>query len=274
MTRRTNRRTFLSSAVALASAPIVLSAGSAGAAAQKSVSKLRFAVLSDGHFGQPDTDYTRFHDRMVAWLKNEQRGKGLDFVILNGDLIHNDPEFLPQVKTFYDRLEIPYFAVKGNHDMVSPSLWAKTWGYEENHHFEKGDAAFLLGSTSNEKGDYLCADHAWLQKTLSKFAEKKWIFLFLHISQHKFTRHGIDCPKVTELIEKTANLTAVFHGHDHDLDNVIFWNGKSYFFDGHFGGSWGTNYRGYRIVEINADDQVLTYQCNPEAFIVNSRSIG
>jgi len=274
MTLRSNRRTFLTGVVGLASASFVLSAGSTGAAARKSASKLRFAILSDGHFGQPDTDYNRFHDRMVTWIKEEQRGKGLDFVVFNGDLIHNEPEFLPRVKTFYDRLEIPYFAVRGNHDMVSSSLWAKTWGYEENHHFEQGDAAFLLGSTSNEKGDYLCADHTWLQKALSEYAEKKWIFLFLHISQHKFTRHGIACPEITALIEKTANLAAVFHGHDHDLDNVIFSNGKPYFFDGHYGGSWGTNYRGYRIVEIDAGDRVLTYQCNPEAFIVNFKPIG
>ena len=34
-------------------------------------------------------------------------------------------------------------------------------------------------------------------------------------------------------------------------------------FDAHFGGNWGTTYRGFRIVEVMNDNSVLTYILNP-----------
>jgi hypothetical protein len=34
-------------------------------------------------------------------------------------------------------------------------------------------------------------------------------------------------------------------------------------FDSHFGGNWGTPYRGYRIVEVLGNKQIRTYIMNP-----------
>jgi hypothetical protein len=42
------------------------------------------------------------------------------------------------------------------------------------------------------------------------------------------------------------------------------WNQSSVFFDGHYGGSWGTDYFGYRIVEMYKSGQTVTYQVNPQ----------
>ena len=207
---------------------------------------------------------------MMGWLNEEVNGKGLDFVVFNGDLIHDNPEFLPQVKQQYDRLECPYFCSRGNHDQVSNQLWEQTWGYGLNHVVEKDNYVLLLGDTSNQKGEYVCADIKWLGEQLRKFSSKKHIFVFLHISQRKWTSAGIDCPEVTALLEKTPNVSAVFHGHDHHLDHEFLSGGLPYFFDGHIGGNWGAPYRGYRIVEVLQDDKVRTYQCNPQAFFVNN----
>jgi len=230
-------------------------------------------VASDGHFGQEETNYEKFHEEMMEWLNEENKGKGLDFVIFNGDLIHNEPKFLPEVKAYYDRLDVPYFTAKGNHDMASPEQWEETWGYGENYDFEKGDSAFLLGTTSNVEGEYLSVNIDWLKGRLSHYSEKRHIFAFFHISQRKVTRHGIDSPEVSSLLESTPNITAVFHGHDHDVDGFIYDNERAYLFDGHMGGSWGTNYRGYRIVEVDQEGKVRTYQCNPQAFVVNKTSL-
>ena len=60
---------------------------------------LRFALASDGHYGQPDTNYAFHHDNMVDWLNKEQVSREFDFTVINGDLFHNDPSFLPKVKT-------------------------------------------------------------------------------------------------------------------------------------------------------------------------------
>lgn len=66
------------------------------------------------------------------------------------------------------------------------------------------------------------------------------------------------------MLTEQKSLKAVFHGHDHDQDNVKINEGKPYFFDAHIAGSWGTKYRGYRIVEVMSNDEIITYQVNAE----------
>jgi len=276
MTAELGRRAFLSGA---ALTPGYLAAGSAEWSAEVETQdperpRLRFAVASDGHFGEPETDYGRFHRDIIHWLNEETRTRGLDFVVFNGDLVHDDPLLLPKVKEVYDHLQTPYYVVRGNHDKALPGTWESIWGYPENHAVEKGDCALLLACTTNEKGEYLCAAHEWLAEQLKALQQKRWVFVFMHIVQRAITENGVDCPEVTRLLEGTPNVAAVFHGHDHDQDHVVFLNKRAYFFDGHFGGSWGTAYRGYRIVEVGPSGGVRTYQCNPQAYYVNSTSLG
>ncbi|MBC8110186.1 MAG: metallophosphoesterase, partial [Verrucomicrobia bacterium] len=172
--------------------------------------------------------------------------------------------FLPQVKVVFDRLKMPYFVTRGNHDMVSRETWKQTWGMETNHIFEKGNTGFILLDNSNEKGEYVCPDLAWFEEKLKAFANKKSVFIFMHISSRKWTKYGIDCPEVNDLIDKMPNVKAVFHGHDHDEDNMKASEEKvNHFWDGHFAGSWGTAYKGYRIVESNEFGSFNTYQYNP-----------
>ena len=89
--------------------------------------------------------------------------------------------------------------------------------------------------------------------------------MFIHIGQGKWTRHTLACPKTLEVIASYPKVSATFFGHDHNMDNVIIEQGKPYFFCGHFGGSWGKDYLGYRVVEVYEDGNVLTYMCYPEA---------
>lgn len=226
---------------------------------------LRFALASDGHYGQPNTKFEDTHNDLIRWMNAEKQAKGLDFVIMNGDLIHDKPELMPKVKQVFDRLPVPYFVTRGNHDHVSRETWKQIWGQETNHAFTKADCGFILGDTSNEKGEYLCPDVAWIDTQLKAFADKKWTFVVLHIPPAKWTDNGIDCAEVRNLFATTPNFAGAFHGHEHDQDGRKTEKGKSYFFDGHIGGSWGTAYRGYRIVEVRTDGSWTTYQCNPEA---------
>jgi hypothetical protein len=97
----------------------------------------------------------------------------------------------------------------------------------------------------------------------------------MHITPFKWTQHGISCPELVELFNKQTNLKAVFHGHDHDQDGAKENSGKHYFFDSHIAGNWGTQYRGYRIVEILKTGKILTYQMNPSSSQkVNSNNLG
>jgi predicted phosphodiesterase len=226
---------------------------------------LRFIVASDGHYGQANTEFKTFHTDLVSWVNREKLQKGVDFLFLNGDLIHDDPTLLYDFKNTISNLSVPYYVSRGNHDKVALDVWQSTWGYPTNHSFAKGEYAFVVGDTSNEKGEYVCPDATWLRNELAKYKDKKGIFVFLHITPSKWTVNGIECKEVTELFENTPNVKAIFNGHDHDQDSIKIYGKKPYFFDGHFGGNWGTAYKGYRIVEIYQDHTWQSYQYNPTA---------
>ncbi|MBC8154893.1 MAG: metallophosphoesterase [Bacteroidetes bacterium] len=272
-----SRRSFLKSTISSA-AVLTPSATLWPALADKqpdSSRVFRFAVASDGHYGQPNTDFIRYFSQVIESLNAEKERSGLDACFFNGDLIHDDVPFMPQAKAYFDQLKMPYYVTRGNHDMVSPVVWQQTWGYPEDHVVDLGPCAFVLGNTSNEKGEYVCADHRWLGSALDKLRKKQHVFILLHIPQRKWTKNGIDCPQVMETIERYANVKAIFHGHDHDEDAVRLSASKPYLSDGHFGGSWGTAYHGYRIVEVFADGRVTTYQFNPEVNpVINMRTLG
>jgi DNA repair exonuclease SbcCD nuclease subunit len=255
------RRSFLKSLPAVSGIPLL----SLDEKERAPKIALRIIVASDGHYGEANTDFKTFHADFTKWVNHESLQKGVDFVVFNGDLIHNDPTLLFDFKSAISNLRMPYYVTRGNHDRVALDVWQSTWGYPTNHSFTNKEYAFILGDTSNEKGKYVCPDVAWLRGELAKYADKKGIFIFLHITPEKWTTHGIECKEVMDLFEQTPNLKGIFHGHDHDQDGQKMKGSKPYFFDGHFGGSWGTTYKGYRVIEINADDTWQTYQYNPTA---------
>jgi predicted MPP superfamily phosphohydrolase len=224
--------------------------------------KLRIAIISDGHFGQPETKYEGNHTEMVSWLNSEKSERGVDFAFINGDLFHNDILFLEPVKKMWDSLSMPYYVSHGNHDLIDEDRWTKTWNNNWYYGFEKKGISFIVLNTADEKGTYISPDVEKTRQLLSKY-KRKPLFIFMHITPIKWTENGIDCPEVINLFNNQPNLKAVFNGHDHDQDNVKENKGVRYFFDSHVGGSWGTAYRGYRILEVMKNDDILTYQMNP-----------
>lgn len=223
---------------------------------------LRFAVCSDGHYGQPDTGYDAYHDSMIRWLNAEKDGRGLHFTTINGDLFHNDPEFLPVVKKKWDNLNMPYYVSHGNHDMVTPDVWQTVWGMPTSHKFEYGDCGFIIVDTADDKGNYICPpDMDWVKDSLQKLRVKKHVFVFMHIPGIKeWSPFAIDCPEIMALFAAQKNLRAVYHGHDHTIDGRFEYKSKNFFFDAHLGGNWGTPYKGYRITEVLKNGNILTYQ--------------
>ncbi len=227
---------------------------------------LRFAVCSDGHYGQPNTYYDVYHDDMIKSLNAEKEARGLHFTTINGDLFHNDPKFLPIVKKKWDALNMPYYVSHGNHDMVVPDVWEKVWGMPMSHTFEYGQTGFIIVDTADDMGNYICPpDMNWVKKSLKKFESKKHVFVFMHIPGVKsWSPYAIDCPEILELFAAQNNLRAVYHGHDHTIDSRHEYKGKSFFFDAHLGGDWGTPYKGYRITEVLKNGNILTYQLDAQ----------
>ena len=225
--------------------------------------KLRFAVASDVHYGQPNTLFEQMTETVINQMNLFHQQSPLDFSVVNGDLIHNEKAFLPLVKGKLDALKMPYYVTRGNHDMVSPEYWNSVWGTPLNHDVVVKDNGILLGDTSNEQGVYLSPDLSWLNKTLESHKDKKQVFIFLHIPQAKWTKNGISTPEVFDTIKKYPNVKAVFHGHEHDQDSFKMVEKVPYIFDAHVGGNWGTPYKGFRVVELLKDNSMITYMMNP-----------
>jgi hypothetical protein len=236
---------------------------------------LRFALASDGHYGQENTNHQARHDLVVKALNQEKADRGLDFTVINGDLFHNDPKQLPLVKQTWDALRTPWYPTHGNHDMMPESEWARILGHEWYYGFEKGDAGFVVFNTATETGEYVCPEMNQARALLDKYAQKRHLFVFMHITPLQWTGAGISCPELVKEFSRHPNIRGVFHGHDHDQQGAFQHEGIPYLFDAHVAGNWGTDYSGYRIVEVMKNGDVLSYQMNAnEGREVNRNSLG
>ena len=225
--------------------------------------KMRFAVASDAHYGQPNTPYEAMMDTIIEKINLFHGSNPLDFCVMNGDIVHDEKSFLAQAKQKIEGLKVPYFVTRGNHDKCSSDYWEQVWNMPLNHQKVVKNSLVLLGDTSNEQGTYVSPDLAWLEAQLEANKKRKNIFLFLHIPQAKWTKNGIETPAFFELIKKYPNIRAVFHGHEHDQDGVQMIGKLPFLFDSHIGGSWGTPHKGFRVVELLNSGTVITYLMDP-----------
>lgn len=226
---------------------------------------LRFVVASDAHYGQPGTAYDAMIEKITTQINMFHKETPLDFCVINGDIIHNEKHLLPLAKQKLDALDPKYYVTRGNHDMVTADYWQEVWGMPLNHMVEIKKNAIILGDTSNEDGKYLSPDLNWLAKQLEANKQKKNVFLFLHIPQKAWTANAIDTPGFEALVNQYPNITAIFHGHEHDQDGVKLLGSRQVpcLFDAHMGGNWGTSYKGFRVVEVLKDGTLLSYMMNP-----------
>jgi predicted MPP superfamily phosphohydrolase len=252
-----NRRPFLQKLSLIGSSLMTLPFITYGKMDFPKATRLKFITASDGHFGQPGTDYETSHRNLIAAIHREE---DVDFVVFNGDLIHDDPKWMPEVKKVYDTLKVPYFTTKGNHDRISEATWEQIWGRTADFAFTQKDKnGIILLNCSNEAGDYLCADLEFAKAKLEEFKDLSHVFLFVHISQNDWTRHGVACEDLLTLIGSYPNVKATFHGHDHDVDGIMMNRKKPYLWSGHFGGSWGNPFPSYRVCEVGEDGKTITY---------------
>jgi len=232
---------------------------------------LRLLIASDGHYnysGSSDADY----QDIIDWMNNYSLGPDKTISFFVGDLVHDNPDDLPTVKSYFDQLNHPYYVVYGNHEHANSTYWQSLWGYPENYNFSVGEYAFIILNTSNENGDYLCPDATWLNEMLDYYSDKK-VFIFQHIADATVdTTYGVDCPNERAVIQNHDNIIAILSGHNHDLDACYETLGTYWCFDAHFGTNWGTDYRGFRVIDIYNNGTVKTYQINGESnTVVNTK---
>jgi DNA repair exonuclease SbcCD nuclease subunit len=226
-------------------------------------SSLRFAIASDGHYGENGTEFDQHYESLVSHITSFHQENKLAFCVINGDLIHDKKDFLVPTKKHLERLPVKYYVTKGNHDRVSDAFWQEVWGMPVNHEVRIQKNTLLLATTSNEEGEYLSPDLGWMKSRLEANKSQENIFVFIHIPQGKWTKHAVETPAFFDMIRQHKNVSGVFHGHEHAEDGVRMHDNIPYMFDSHFGGSWGTTYRGFRVVELLKEKSFLTYIMNP-----------
>lgn len=211
----------------------------------------RFATASDGHWGEANTPSQRYLKDLVSTVNKVHQAAPIEILVLNGDLGMGGRKRLQAARDGLDRIDPTYLAVPGNHDEVSSADWKKIWGTPVNLVRRFGDRSLILANTSNKAGDYRCANSAWLAEALTSEAEQRDVFVFMHITPKEWTKYGVDCPQVRAMLAEAPNVRAVFNGHDHDQAGIKKAAGVPYIFDSHYGGSWGTKYRAFRMVEVS-----------------------
>lgn len=225
--------------------------------------QLRFAVASDGHYGQSGTSFEDHFKSLVGHINQFHNSLSLDFCVINGDIIHDKPEFLLPAAASIRNLSMPWMVTRGNHDMVTAADWENAWSMPVNLFREIKNSGIICCDTSNQKGEYLSPDLQWLRSALDGYKKLNNVFLFLHIPQKKWTSNAIENPAFFELVSRYKNIRAIFHGHEHDQDGYKIQDSIPYFFDSHFGGNWGTAYKGYRVVELLDNGDFVTWIMNP-----------
>jgi Calcineurin-like phosphoesterase len=260
------RRDFIkqtSSALLILSSGKILSVAEGYEELMRSKPVLRFVVASDGHYGQVGTESEKNFADLVESINRNHEQKAFDFCVINGDIIHDDKKMYPVAKKALDKLAVKYYVSQGNHDHVTAAEWETIWSMPVNLDFSIKKNTILVGTTSDEKGTYLCPNMNWFAQKLEEHKKQKNIFIFIHINPVKQTKNAVDCPEFFELLSKYKNARAVFNGHDHDADDIKMKKDVPFIFDAHFGGNWGTAYKGFRIVELRKDNSLLTYILNP-----------
>jgi len=224
---------------------------------------LRFAVISDGHYGQKDTAYQDFFDLVTSRVNALHAEQPFRFVMVNGDIVHDDAKHFPAAKAALDKLQPTYYVSQGNHDHIDAAGWESIWNMPLNMDVKYGKSSILIGTTSNEQGKYLSPDMDWLKAQLEAHKKQEHVFIFLHINPVGLSKYAVKTDGFTALLKQYPNVRAVFNGHDHDEADVKMLDGIPFVYDAHFGGNWGTDYRGFRIVELHKDGSLLTYMMNP-----------
>lgn len=236
---------------------------------------MRFIIVPDIHYLQdnhsssndeetvrgdgPPTQPKGYQERL-EFLRDAlivEKRKGLDFFILNGDLVHDVPEAHLDVKTEMDKVGEAYHVGYGNHERSSEQHWTDVWGQDWNHDFTVGDYAFLMPNSSNQAGDRIPVDEVWLADKLAEYEDKKGILVVTHVPQTTRWRNSPDAVGVREILRSSDNLIGSVFSHVHGaitterVDDLIF------SMTGHFA-HYGRNFYSYRIFEIDESNDTIT----------------
>lgn len=240
---------------------------------------LRFAVVSDGHWGKdtPEEDRDRYpesdptgltfeetHAKAASVLNQINERREIDFVVLLGDNVHGN-ELLHEdlIANFVRSLDFTgvneggdtFFGAFGNYDWSYADEWEADYGHPKDHSFTKGDYGFIIAKTglprNNHDGERADADAEFIARELDRFEnDVEGVFCFQHIPPSHHLTGGNDMPEVRKQYARDT-VGGVFVGHGHDTNDMyVTEEGVPLFNCELIGNSYVGVPRGFRVVDI------------------------
>jgi len=168
----------------------------------------RFALVSDSHL---------FFDELADAVDQINSDGDFDFVLHGGDM--SDGGLIKEFDIFQDvmkNLEMPYFTVVGNHDMLANgrAIYAEMFG-DENYSFTYKECKFIFFNNVVWELNFAEPDFGWLRDELHDRNEFRHVFVIAHIppwSDQFFLSYFF----VYSLLMNENNVTLSIHGHHHD----------------------------------------------------------
>ncbi|MGM0377214.1 MAG: metallophosphoesterase, partial [Bacteroidota bacterium] len=183
---------------------------------------ITFAHLTDIHVN-PDSQSKEDLQAVV----DDINGSGLDFVVVTGDLTNTGSNAeLEAAKDVLDQLDVPYYAVPGNHE----TNWSESaglkfnelWG-DDRFIFSEGDYLFVGFNTGPYMkmgdGHIKQEDLQWLRRELDKRKEPDQTLISM---AHYPLAEGLDnWTEATEILHD-HDCRMAFCGHGHRLQLLNF----------------------------------------------------
>lgn len=240
---------------------------------------LRFAVVSDGHWGKdnPAEDHDRYpesdpagltfeetHAKAASVLNRIDEQREIDFIVLLGDNVHGNELLHDElIANFVGSLEFTgvneggdtFFGAFGNYDWSYADEWEADYGHPKNYSFTKGDYGFIIAGTGlprdNHDGKKATADAEFIARELDRFEnDVEGVLCFQHIPPSSHLPGGNDMPEVREQYARDI-VGGVFVGHGHDRNDMfVTREGVPVFNCELIGNSHVRVPRGFRVVDI------------------------
>ena len=247
----------------------------------------RILLLSDIHYTSAVLFGYQPQQRMQSMINDiitEHKKQPIDLILILGDLSTDNMGAPNSSATLYGsnyirrifneylyKLPCPVYALPGNHDSWSNTIWKSITGYDRQYSIEFDDIVFIMLDTFNDTaldgggGTYKGIDYNFLKGELEKFKDKKII-----LCAHYFYGPS-ETTEVKELIKNNNNIIGMFCGHTHNYSEYNSSYGKKIFETGNYSYLWrdgiGVYYNnnhtwGFREIK-STEDGIITKSIRP-----------
>jgi len=174
-------------------------------------------------------DTQRFYKESEDFVSLINSRKDIDFVVLNGDI--SDFGLLLEfngIYEIYNRLNIPFISVIGNHDLVAngADIYKRMFG-ELNFTFNYAGVKFVCHDTNGREYDFngSTPNLTWLKNNLKTDNQTNRLVAFSHVPPTDGDFDPALAGPYQNLLNQTPGVIASIHSHQHQPQIIRYQNG-------------------------------------------------